>query len=154
MLHIKSIRNASVTHVWQMLSKSVTFSFEIFTRCEKFVRILHTCDKYEWEKYGSTALSCGQWRPMYMLIRIIAGHMCYGLAHTCMRAVIQFYWFLAFQLFIEIKSNKVICFEIKCLRLYTAKEVIIQAKSNERFAGQWILGTWRQSYKTKAVTKE
>ena len=30
-----------------MLSKSVTVSVDFFTRCEKFVRILHTCDKYE-----------------------------------------------------------------------------------------------------------
>ena len=61
------------------------------------------------------------------VIRIIVGHtcMCYGLAH--MRAMIQFYRYLTFQLFIEIKSNNVICFEIKCLRLYTAKEVVIQA---------------------------
>ena len=55
---------------------------------------------------------------MYMLIRIIAGHMYYGLAH--MRAVMQFHRCLAFQLFIEIKPTKVICFEIKCLRFYTA----------------------------------
>ena len=57
-VHIKSIGNASATYVWQMLSKSVTFSFEIFTRCEKFMRIHHTCDRYEMgKKYGSTALS-------------------------------------------------------------------------------------------------
>ena len=78
--------------------------FRIFTRCEKFVRIFNTWHIRNGEKTGSTALSCGQWRLMYMLIRIIAGYMCYGLAH--MRAVMQFYWYLAFQLFIEIKSNK------------------------------------------------
>ena len=33
-----------------MLSKYVTYSFEIFIRCEKFVRNLHTCDKYEMGK--------------------------------------------------------------------------------------------------------
>ena len=148
MIHIKSIRNASGTHVWQMLSKSLTFSFEIFTRCEKFVRILHTCDKYEMgKKQFTSSLTRTVKTDVYMLIRIIAGHMCYGLTH--MRAVIQFYWYLAFQLFIEIKSNKVICFEIKYLRLYTAtKEVIIQAKSSKRFAGQWIC-TWRHSLATR-----
>ena len=38
---------------------------------------------------------------------------------------------------------------LKCLRLYKAKEVIIQVKSSKRFAGQWILGTWRHSLATR-----
>ena len=47
MLPIKLAWNVYVTRVWQMRSKSVTNSCEFFTRCEEFVRIIHTCEKYE-----------------------------------------------------------------------------------------------------------
>ena len=126
-------------NLWRFRSK---FSHAVKSLCEFFIHVTNT----KWEKYGSTAL-------MRTVKTDVHGdsnnrwHMCYALAH--MRAVIKFYWYLAFQLFIEIKSNKVICFEIKCLRLYTAKEVIIQAKSSKRYAGQWILGTWRHSLATR-----
>ena len=147
MLHIKSILGTQVSHMcdkcfrnlWRFRSK---FSHAVKSFCEFFTHVTNT----KWEKYGSTALSCGQWRPMYMLIRIIARHMCYGLYACCDTILLIFgfstvYW--------KKNNNKVICFEIKCLRLYTAKEVIIQAKSSKRYAGQWILGIWRHSLATR-----
>ena len=143
MLHIKPIRNASVTRV--------TNAFEI---CDVFVRNFHTLWKVCANSSHMWQIRMGKIRFNSSLMRTVKtdvhadpnNRWTYVLwPGSCMRAVIQFYWYLAFQLFIEIKSNKVICFEIKCLRLYTAKEVIIQAKSNKRFAGQWILGTWTHS---------
>ena len=72
-----------------MFSKSVTFSFEIFTRCEKCVLMLHTCDKYE----------KGKMRFNSVLMRTVKtdvhadpnNHWTYTCAMAHMRAVIQFY---------------------------------------------------------------